>query len=419
MSRLLDRALPPRLGRDFRWLLASSWTTNLGDGLAIAAGPLLVASQTDEPALVALAATALWLPPLLFGLVAGVLADRVDRRRMLVVVNLVRAVVLALLTGSVATGTVSIAVVLVALFVLATAETFADTVSQTVLPMLVRREDLALGNARLTTGFVTFNQLLGPSLGALLFAVAAVWPFALQTVLVLAGVVLLTRVRLQPEEHDGDAQALATIRADLVEGVRWVLGNAAVRTLVLTILIFNITFGAAWSVLVLWASERLGLAAAGYGLLATLGAVGGLVGTLGYGWLTARVSLGNLMRVGLLLETVTHLVLALTTSVPVALVTFFLFGVHAFVWGTTSVTVRQRAVPGRLQGRVASVDTICVFGGLVLGSALGAVLAQQYGVTAPFWFGFAGSAVFVVLIWRQMSHVAHADEATEASPVMP
>ena len=159
MSRLLDRALPPRLGRDFRWLLASSWTTNLGDGLAIAAGPLLVASQTDEPALVALAATALWLPPLLFGLVAGVLADRVDRRRMLVVVNLVRAVVLALLTGSVATGTVSIAVVLVALFVLATAETFADTVSQTVLPMLVRREDLALGNARLTTGFVTFNQI--------------------------------------------------------------------------------------------------------------------------------------------------------------------------------------------------------------------------------------------------------------------
>jgi len=75
--------------------------------------------------------------------------------------------------------------------------------------------------------------------------------------------------------------------------------------------------------------------------------------------------------------------------------------------------------PVRPFGRVASVDTICVFGGLVLGSALGAVLAQQYGVTAPFWFGFAGSAVFVVLIWRQMSHVAHADEATEASPVMP
>ena len=90
---------------------------------------------------------------------------------------------------------------------------------------------------------------------------------------------------------------------------------------------------------------------------------------------------------------------------------FFVFGAHAFVWGTTSVTIRQRAVPTELQGRVGSVNTSATFGGLVVGSALGGMLAQRFGVTAPFWFAFVGSAVFLVLIWGQLSHIAHADDA--------
>ena len=89
---------------------------------------------------------------------------------------------------------------------------------------------------------------------------------------------------------------------------------------------------------------------------------------------------------------------------------FFVFGLHAFVWGTTSITIRQRAVPPALQGRVGSVNTVGVFGGLVVGSGVGGVLAQAYGVTAPFWFAFAGSALFVVLIWRELRHITHDDD---------
>ena len=96
------------------------------------------------------------------------------------------------------------------------------------------------------------------------------------------------------------------------------------------------------------------------------------------------------MRVGLIIETLTHLALALTTSPWVALAIFFVFGAHAFIWGTTSITVRQRAVPIELQGRVGSVNMVGVYGGLVVGSALGGVLAQHWGVTAPFWFAFVG-----------------------------
>jgi predicted MFS family arabinose efflux permease len=206
---------------------------------------------------------------------------------------------------------------------------------------------------------------------------------------------------------------------DTVEGVRWTIRHPAVRTLSLTILIFNVTFGAAWSVLVLYASQQLGLGPVGFGLLTTVSAVGGLLGTVSYGWITRRVSLGNIMRVGLIIETLTHLGLALTTSPWVAMPIFFVFGAHAFIWGTTSVTVRQRAVPTHMQGRVGSVNTISVFGGLVVGSAIGGALASRYGVAAPFWFAFIGSAVFLVLLWRELTHIAHADERPPVPAELP
>lgn len=405
MRRLAEVAVPARLGVGFRWLLASSWASNLGDGIALAAGPLLVASLTRDAFLVSLAATVQWLPPLLFGLMAGALTDRLDRRLIVVTVDLMRAVVLVVLSLAVMTDHVSIAWVLATLFVLSTAEVFADNSSQTLLPMLVAREDLAVANARLQTGFITVNQLAGPPLGAALFTVGAAWAFGAQAVVVALGAVLVTRVALPP--HGRDHQRDTRLRHDIAEGFRWVRHHAAIRTLVLTIFTFNITYGAAWSVLVLYATRRLGLGEVGFGLVTTVSAVGGLAGTASYGWITSRVSLGDIMRIGLVIETLTHLALALTTSPWVAMPVFFVFGAHAFVWGTTSVTVRQRAVPMALQGRVGSVNLVGVFGGLVMGSAIGGVLARQFGLTAPFWFAFGGSAVFVVLIWRQLAHIAH------------
>jgi predicted MFS family arabinose efflux permease len=108
--------------------------------------------------------------------------------------------------------------------------------------------------------------------------------------------------------------------------------------------------------------------------------------------------------------------LALTTSPWVAMPIFFVFGAHAFIWGTTSITVRQRAVPTHLQGRVSSLNTISVFGGLVAGSAIGGTLATRYGITAPFWFAFIGSAVFVLLLWRELTRIAHADDHPDHHP---
>jgi predicted MFS family arabinose efflux permease len=372
---------------------------------------LLIASLTDDPFLVSLAALLGWAPPLLFSLYAGVLSDRLDRRRILIVAHTVRVVVLTLLVVAMITGSLSVFGALAALGLLATAEVFADNTAVTLTPMLVHRDDLALANARLQTGFITLNQLAGPPIGAALFAAGHAWPFGSQAVLIAAGLLLVSKVVLPAHGRDLSGGPRSVWR-DIAEGFRWTVHHAAVRTLSLTILIFNITFGAAWSVLVLYAQQRLGLGAVGFGLLTTISAAGGLLGTGLYGWITRRVSLGNVMRVGLIIETLTHLGLAITTSPWLASLIFFVFGAHAFIWGTTSLTVRQRAVPTRLQGRVSSLNTISVYGGLVVGSAVGGLLATNYGVTAPFWFAFGGSAVFLVLLWGQLTHIAHSDEST-------
>ena len=138
-------------------------------------------------------------------------------------------------------------------------------------------------------------------------------------------------------------------------------------------------------------------------------AAGGLASTTGYVWLERRIALATLMRACLLLEVLTHLALALTTTGWVAIVIMVVFGAYAFVLGTVSQTVRHRAVPQELQGRVASVYIVGVYLGLVIGQAIGGVIAEQWGLAAPFWFAFVGSGITLALVWRQLGHIAHTE----------
>ena len=202
--------------------------------------------------------------------------------------------------------------------------------------MVVAKADLGIGNARLAAGSLTMNSLVGPAVGAALFAAGTAWPFLVQAVCIGLGAVLITRMVVPPLARP---ETRSHIGRDIAEGFRWTWGNRAVRTLTITIS-FNVTYGAAWSVLVLYATEVLDLGAIGFGLLTTVGALGGIAGTASYDWLERHASLATLMRVGLIIETFTHLGLALTTTGWVAMAIMFVFGAHAFVWGTTSRTVR-------------------------------------------------------------------------------
>ena len=425
MAALIEPIAPARLGQSFRWLLASAIFSNLGDGIALAAGPLLIASQTSDPFLVAMAYFVQVAPPLIFSLWAGAAADRLNRRTIAIVLNVARAVVLGFLAATIVTGYVNIALVLGALFLLATAETFADIAEGSLLPRIVPREHLTTANARMSGAFLGINQLIAPPIGAFLFVAGAAIPFAADAACFVFGALLISRLardvgaRRRDENRTASADNAAAgsnvapqaqgILRDIGEGVRWLARHPAMRTLVVTIVAFNVTYGAAWSVLVLYVRDQLGMGEIGYGIITAAAAVGGIVGTVAYDRLTRRFSLSDLMRAGLLIETVTHLSLALTRSPIVALGIFFVFGAHAFVWGTTATTIRQRAVPDELYGRVSGVYRVGIFGGLVAGAPIGGFLAREFGITGPFWFGFVGSAILLALLWRQFSHIAHDD----------
>ncbi len=404
------------MGRDFRWLLASSWTSNVGDGVALAAAPLLIASMTSSPLLVASGAVLQFLPWLLFGLHAGAIADRFDRRRLVMFANAARAVVLAALCVFLVTGTANIWIVLAVAFLYGTAEVFVDTAGSTLLPMLVRPADLGVGNARLQAGYLVANQFAGPPIGAFLFAAGAAWPFLVEVLCVSFAVLLISRMAKTPVPPR-ETGAHPPVHTDIAEGLRWLWQNPPVRMLVLIILLFNVTWAAPWGVLVLYATEHLQMGAVGYGMLTTASAAGGILATLSFGWLERHVSFATLMRVALSLEVLMHLAFALTTAGWVALIIMVVFGTYAFVWGTISTTVRQRLVPAELQGRVASVNMVGVFGGMIIGQALGGVIAQIWGLTAPWWFAFAGAAITLAVVWKPISQIVNARPVAEDRPV--
>ncbi|MFE1663960.1 MFS transporter [Microbacterium sp. P02] len=423
MPSLGDLIAPRRLGESFRWLLASSWTSNIGDGIALSAAPLLIASLTSSPLLVAAGAMMQFLPWLLFGLFAGSVADHRDRRRLVMIANGSRAVVVLALVLFLATGHVTVGVVLVTAFLYGTAEVFADTAGSTLLPMLVRPGDLGIGNARLQAGYLVGNQLAGPPLGAFLFAIGSFWPFLVQILCVSLAVVLISRIAstaVPPKLAAAEGTDGATPARDggtphpIREGLQWLRGNAPVRTLVLIILVFNVTWAAPWSILVLYATEHLQMGAVGFGILTTASALGGLAGTASFGWLERHVSFATLMRVCLSLEVLMHLAFALTTMPAVAFAIMFGFGAYAFVWGTISTTVRQQLVPMQLQGRIASVNMVGIFAGLVIGQLLGGLIAQAWGLTAPWWFAFGGSALTLAIFWRWISLITAATPSSSS-----
>jgi len=453
IAMVVNAVAPARLGAAYRSLWTAATVTNIGDGIALAAGPLLIASQTRDPFIVSLAFFCEFLPSLVLGSFVGVIVDRVDRQRILVLVNLVRAAVLGVLATTIAAGSVGIPIILGSLLLIATAETFADLAATSLLPRVVPREDLGLANARMQSAYLLMNQLIGPPIGAFLFVVGMAIPFGINAISFAFAAVVVGRIALSsapargPGRDDvgvagpgdeagvtgagdvaGDAPGesrepgattaaggIASVWHDLAEGYRWLIAHPPMRTLAVTIIAFNVTFGAATSVLVLYAGDRLHMDSVGFGLLTTASAIGGIVGTAAYSRLERRLGLANLMRIGLLIETASHLIFALTVSPAVALVTMVVFGAHEVVWWTTSITIRQRAVPDELLGRVGGIYTVGLTGGIVVGTPIGGLLAKTFGITAPFWFGFIGSALLVIILWREFRHIAHDDHAVPAA----
>ncbi|SOD63161.1 MFS-type transporter involved in bile tolerance, Atg22 family [Streptomyces zhaozhouensis] len=406
-----ERVRPPGLGRPFHTLWAATAISNIGDGVVLAAAPLLVASLTDNPALVGWSVFVQQLPWLLFSLLSGVYVDRLERRRLIVVIHLTRATLLGVLAVAVWGDAVGIPLLYTVAFLLGTCETLGDNASASLLPATVRGEDLPRANARFEVLFSVVNQFAAPPLGAALFAVAAAAPFGMNAVTFVVAALLISTLRRSmstpvraparaPEKAPAPGGARRAVLAEMGEGVRWLWGQPLIRLIALVLTMMNITLSAGLSVLVLYATERLGLSEIGYGLLFSAIAAGGLVGALLAARLYERFGPPVLLRGALVLETATHLGLALAGTVWVAGPVLLLFGAHDAVFRVTVRTLRQRAVPDELRGRAESVFLTFARGSGALGALIGGPIVAVFGLTAPFWIALVVMTAVTVIAWR-------------------
>jgi MFS family permease len=404
------------LGRNFHKALVASGFANLADGVFQVALPLLAVQLTRSPLLIAGVTVAARIPWLLLSLVAGALADRLDRRRTMLQVNLFRAVLLGGLALAVAADLASLPLLYAVALLLGVGETLFDVSAQSLLPALVARDDLTRANSRLYAVEMVANLFVGPPLGGLLAGLALALAFGLPAAAYLLGAGCLALLAGSFRPAGTEAAVPARLRDDIAEGVRFVWGNTVLRSLAIMLGVQNLAFAAHFAVFVLFAVTPgpMGLTEAGYGTLtATLG-IGALLGT----WLAARVErrLGRARTLAccVVLSAATLVVPALTANPVANGLAIAAAGFPIVVWNVVTVSLRQRITPDRLQGRMNASYRLVGWGTMPLGAFLGGAVAEALGLRATFVLAAAATLVLVAGFRRLNEETITRAEAAEA-----
>nr|WP_227411833.1 MFS transporter [Cryobacterium sp. BB736] len=364
---------------------SSSGLSNLADGVFSVALPLVAITYTQSPILIAGVSLALRLPWLIFALQAGALADRMDRRTLMVVANTTRALALVTLAVAALMGLGSIWLIYVVGLAIGFAETIYDTSAQSIMPQIVGRDQLSRANGRLYAVELTANQFVGPPLGGFLVAAGAAIAFTVPAGMWLAavGVLLLIRGSFKVQ-REGEK---TTIRADIAEGLRFLLGHRILRTLAIMTGIFNLASSASFAVFVLYAvgpESAMGLNEPAFGVLLTASAIGSLLGSLVAERIEDWVGRSRSLMIGTVGGAIMLGVPAFTTDVWLIGIGFFLGGVTVVLWNVVVVSLRQRITPDRLLGRVNSGYRLIAWGTMPLGAALGGLVGEWLGLTWVF-----------------------------------
>jgi len=432
------------LGSRFVHLFAFSGLSNLADGLVLVGVPLYAMTLTTSPGQISLVTTAVTLPWLLFGLAAGLLIDRHDRVRILVVASLVRIAVFAGAALAAAAGALTMPLLLVLLLVLGTAEVFADGSSSALVPDVTPRSRLAAANSRLMGVQLAANSFLGAPIAGFLLAAGAGWLFGVPAGLLLAGVLIVLRglwgrvasVHAVAEtvgtasssagasnagssstttDDDGAPHGTAapeatvvgrSVRRELREGLTFLLRHPVIRPLVLGGMSFNFLSNAYMAVFVLWVvgpGSAVGLAPEQYGFLAMGLAAGGLTGAV----LAEKIiGTGRDRTVVAVTWGACAVLLAVPALVPrvwAVAVAFALVGFFNLVGNTATSSLRQRLVPSRILGRVQGASATLAYGSMPLGALAGGLVAEVFGVRTLLLVVAVGTVVVAAATVRGLS----------------
>ncbi|WP_433345921.1 MFS transporter [Micromonospora sp. CA-111912] len=425
---------PVGLGRDYRLLWSAAVSSRFGDSLRTPALALLAAALTRDPRAVAVVTVAGQLPPLLFGLLGGVYADRWDRRRTMAAVDGLRAAVVAGLAALVATGRAGIGALALVAFLLAALGAFFDAASFAVLPTVVPLDRLAAANGRLQAGTAVAGGLVGAPVAALLFTAAAPLPFALDAAtFAVAAILALALAPTQPPRSctcgpDGSPQKgqdaghkckitrRRAVWGEVWVGVRWVWGDRVLGRVTVLTAVTNLAISGLMAVLVLYALEVLRVPEPVYGVFLAGAVGGGLAGALAAGRLAGRFGTLPVLRLVLVGQAVALTGLALARHPVPGGLALAAFAAGTALWNSLWTSYGQRHVPAALLGRVGSTQRVAGLLTAPVGATLAGLAGRAYGLVPVGW---AAAGVFVVAAavgwWTLRPH----DRGTAGQPARP
>lgn len=402
-----------RLPTPFRRLLAATWVSNAGDGIRNAALPLIAAAIDGRASTVALVAAASTLPFMLFGVIAGTLVDRHARIPLIVQAHLFRAVVVTAIAGLLAVDAMTLPVLVLGAFLLGCGEAVADSASPASIPDLVDPADLERANAELETAELVANDLAGPPVGGVLYALTPALPFVVDAVsFVTAGT--LARSVDSAESHV-DVAAARSWRSDLVEGVTTAWRNRVLRTTGGLIVVLQFGNVAAVAPIVVYLTQDLGLDPAAYGLFLAAGSVGGVAGARLAAPLVRTLGQFRTLTAAIVLVVGSFLLMTVPSLWAVGLGFATSFG-GVVVGRIVVITARQRSVPTSLLGRAQGAMRTLVWGSATAGALAGGALADQVDPRAPFLMAAVLSAVALLAAWRPLHDIFAGDDAPVVRP---
>lgn len=393
------------LGRDYWRLLVGSASSNLGDGIRVAALPLLAVTLTDEPLLISGVAAATFLPSVLFGPIGGAMIDRADRRRLMVAGQLSRGVAALLFVALLAGDAGGIWAVYALAIALGLGEVVVDGASQAVIPSLVPRTLLERANARLVSAQLVLDEMAGSALGGLLFAVNPIVPFVLDAATFLVGGAAVSRISrpLPPSTTNPDG-GTSSMRADIIEGFGFLAGHKLLRAMAASVGLMNLAASTGGSVLVILVVDELDAPEATFGLVLAASAVAGFLASLVAERIVARLGRAVTLVGAVAVIAMALLLIALAPNVWAVAAGMALIGFGVAVFNIPGRAVRQEVVPNHLLGRVISSYRVLGFLGVPLGAVLGGVLTDLAGTRAAY---IAAASLMAVSVLAMVAAVRH------------
>jgi MFS family permease len=373
----------------FRQFLAGAMIGSIGAFMQGTAQGWLVLDLTNSPAALGVVSALQVLPVLFLSPLAGVAADRFDRRRLLATTQLSSAVIALTLAVLATTGLVQFWQVAVLALLMGVAGAMQNPTYQAIVPSLVARP--AIGSAvALNSAQFNLSRILGPALAGAAIAAGglgiAFWANALALMAVAA---VFWRLRVAPVPAAERTQA-ASMWANLLDGIRFVRSRRLVATLVLLAGVPALFLLNYLMLLPVFARDVLGIGAAGLGMLSAAIGVGALAGALGLAVLRPSGGSGRSLLAGLVIAGAAEIVFAVSRVVPVSLAALAILGACQVLYYATSNTLLQVLVPGRLRGRVMSLYILTSWGLIPIGNVVSGAVAEHAGATVAL---VAGSAI--------------------------